>query len=210
MTHREKQCQVLSHRKVRVHRQWGSLIMHQSQKYLAVEETTQQMHINTSGNHICLADSIEPNSSQFTSQMMLCPMEMPAPSPHLCIFSSCVTLDTVFPCPEVIQSCSTSAIYGHNVFSVFLQQMSQKTLFVTHTTYTPFSAWKYHSRSHNNTLSKTIAPGNWEINNKLSQKESGQREVPIAFWTTPWDEWRKKTDIWTLDYCLEKHCTVYL
>lgn len=67
------------------------------------------------------------------------------------------------PCPAAIQLSTTSVIHGHNVFSVFLKQMSLKTFFMTHTTYTPSSAWKYHSHTHNTTLSKTIALGNWGI-----------------------------------------------
>lgn len=56
---------------------------------------------------------------------------------------------------------------------------------MTHTTYTPSSAWKYHSRTHTHThntaLSKTIAPGNWGIlsRNKAKMK-SGQWVLPTA------------------------------
>lgn len=83
---------------------------------------------------------------------------------YICVSSLAVwILDTVSPCPTVIQLSTTSVIHGHNVFSVFLKQMSLKTFFMTHTTYTPSSAWKYHSHTHNTALSKTIAPGNWGI-----------------------------------------------
>lgn len=93
-----------------------------------------------------------------TSQIELDPLKMPPNSRHLCIFSANVTLCTVFPCLA-----ATSVIRGHNVFSVLLYQMSLKTFFMTHTTYTPSSAWKYHLHAHNTALSKTIAPGNWGI-----------------------------------------------
>lgn len=80
--------------------------------------------------------------------------------PTVCICASSLPMwhFAVFPCLA-----ATSVIRGHNVFSVLLYQMSLKTFFMTHTTYTPSSAWKYHLHAHNTALSKTIAPGNWGI-----------------------------------------------
>lgn len=102
--------------------------------------------------------SWQKRAAHVISQIKLYPLEMPPNSLHLCIFSGYVTLHTVFPCLA-----ATSVIHGHNVFPVFLEQMPLKTFTMTHTTYTPSSAWKYHSHTHNTSLSKTIAPGNWGI-----------------------------------------------
>lgn len=64
---------------------------------------------------------------------------------------------------QSVQVSATSVIHGYKVFSVLLKQLSLKTFFMTHTTYTPRSARKYHSRTHNTALSESIAPGNWGI-----------------------------------------------
>ena len=66
-------------------------------------------------------------------------------------------------------------LYMDIMCSVFPLLICLKTVFMTHSSYTPNSAWKYNLHTNNTTLSKTVAPGNLEnFYNKLSQNESGQ------------------------------------
>lgn len=122
------------------------------------------------------------------SQLRLCATK----SLHLCIFSGCVTLDTDSPCPAVMQICTISVIHEHNMVSVFLKQMSLKTFFLTHTSYTPaLPESTLLTHTHNTTLSKNIAAGNrgiitrneakgksgqWELSYRTHPKMSGGKE----------------------------------
>lgn len=76
----------------------------------------------------------------------------------VCVFSGCATVSV---CPAVAHlSTAGQSHTDNNVFSVFPELMSVKTLFMTHTTYTPSSAWKYHSRAHTHTVENDCA---WEL-----------------------------------------------
>lgn len=75
----------------------------------------------------------------------------------ICVFFfGCATASL---CPAVAHLGATGQSHAdNNVFSVFPELMSVKTLFMTHTTYTPCSAWKYHSftRAHTHTQYYTV------------------------------------------------------
>lgn len=76
----------------------------------------------------------------------------------VCVFSGCATVSV---CPAVAHLSTTGQSHtDNNVFSVFPELMSVKTLFMTHTTYTPSSAWKYHSHAHTHTVENNCA---WEL-----------------------------------------------
>lgn len=63
------------------------------------------------------------------------------------MFASFVSLFSFLPNPVATQLSTITVVHGHNVVSVFLKQMSLKTICMIHTTYTLSSPWKYPSLS---------------------------------------------------------------
>lgn len=123
--------------------------------------------------------------------------------------SSCLHLLSLFsflPKPVATQLSTISVIHGHNVVSVFLKQMSLKTIFMTHTTYTLSSAWKCPSLSVSLALTQTVPHcqklrllgSRGILTRNEAKKKSVHLHGPTVSWTTPWDEW-KRTNIGTLN-----------
>lgn len=139
-----------------------------------------------------------------SSQIELYRLEMPPHSLYLRVFSGCVTLDTVSPCPVVTQLSAISVIRGHNVLSVFQQCPKRHSSWLTPPTlpalpeHTPLSHTVLHCQSLGDggiLGGKWSQKGIWAVRTSHSILDhtlrwAEEKELTFDRWITIWKQAR--------------------
>ncbi len=134
-----------------------------------------------------------------------CSFLSPPNSLHLCIFSGCVTLDTVSPC---LRSMQLQSNMMDIMRSLCFQSkcLRRHSLWLTPPTLPDQPENTPHTHTHTHTIlhcQKLLRLGTGEFLQEIKPNWIWHRVFPIVSWTTPWDAWRKSTNIWSLNCCLE-------